>query len=337
MKVNLQGQQSSQSSWQEGAPRKAAIVPDNRPEMIAQRKLLQTIRRSSIAGAGTAPTQMKQMLLVYRDSTTMRIDSWKLTLSQLQRLLEAEDLHDNSKVEVQQAIDAGEYLGAMPPPPNLSRPQSTGKQTGGQSHLMPPPEPVITNNSSMMPPPPSFSVPGTSHGRPGPMPVGNSTMSGGFPMPEAPPKMRLSTTQPDPNAAPPGLMTLYRGVHTEDQAYKIQAAGSAGGIAPDPNTGRPNERQVFDQVAMDEVAPWASASTPFKQQDVVEFTSNLQIAMNYGTRGGIIEVQIDGRYLTRGDIGAHGWTCLRSAPLTFIRHIKIEKPKDQDPSGQPPF
>lgn len=336
MKVHIQGKQPDKKDSQEGTPSQAAVLADARPEMLAQRKLLQTIRQSSpgrqVRTSSQTPVQMKQIMLFYRGGTVARVDSTKLSLSQLQGLLSNPDVHPSSKAEVQEAIEAGEYLGTTSSKTTFAPPRSMPLSIGGMSNMGPPPPRTTSSGElsmqappfkspqpmGMMPPPPRVAISSGGRGTPTPMPTG-SPSPGGFRMPMAPPG-RMPRRH-DPNAAPPGPMVLYRGVHSAEQAQQIAKAGSAGGITPDSGAARPSELQVIGQVGMDETAPWASSSTPFKKQDVVEFTTSITTAQDYGSRGGIIQVQIDGRYLSRGDIGASGWICLRSAPLTFLRHI----------------
>ena len=336
-------------------------MPDKRPVATAQRKLLQSINQSiaakSLGRFGTAPVQLKQIMLHYSNGVVARIASNNVTLSQLQSLLMHPGVHAESKVAIQEAIDAGEYQEESmiedtpevaeststpsatkedmpPPPPPAPRRRNIGVSTAlsspSASGLMLPPPPRLSSRQglgastavstsgalSLMPPPsgiPSFGR-GSKLGA-----MSAMSSAGGFKKP-APPRRRQQMSSTASSSAS-GYLTLYRGVHSAEQAAAIEAAGSAGGDQPNPDAPPPTMQQVVGQVGMDEVAPWASRGTPFRQQEVVEFTISLRTAQSYGTRGGVIEVKIDRRYLSRGDVGASGWICLKSAPVIFVRHI----------------
>lgn len=109
------------------------------------------------------------------------------------------------------------------------------------------------------------------------------------------------------------FVTLVRGASTQG-GTQAAASNSAGGVAPDPNCGRPSEESAVSQVG---------GSQPGKAQEKLpEFTCKPEYSVKWARRGGWLVIRINAKYLVKGDVGQEGWVCKPEAPIAgaFIPH-----------------
>lgn len=102
----------------------------------------------------------------------------------------------------------------------------------------------------------------------------------------------------------------------------VEENGSAGGIDPNPDCGRPAEGDAILQAQ-------GNHGQGGQAPDLYEFTSKPSVATGFGRREGccVTVIKINTRYLSLGSVAEEGFACFRSAPVEFVgRH---EFPREQ--------
>lgn len=117
------------------------------------------------------------------------------------------------------------------------------------------------------------------------------------------------------NAEGSEIITLWRGT-TKDIKNSIVKNGSAGGNPKDLAASAPSKDHVTAYVG------GFSGDSQINQlkDDVSEYTSNPQIAMNF-SRGSLVVIKIRRKFLTKGSVSEDGWLVKRSAPVVSIKSI----------------
>lgn len=353
---------TEQSSKKQGAKSRMAQAQLNQTPHMKKAAQLQGMADHFVEAKEVV--QRRRVTVVYKGGTVIGHNTGKLTLGQLEDLLQHPDLTQKNRLDIQAAIEKGEYLDGVedveeamsisedappskqsnvplmdapkgmeaasptpspfaPPQPNLMGfPQPIMGPPQPQQKGLPQflaPAPKVNPQQGSMAPPPSrpFATPAL------PMGKGATGFGSGFKLPQA----RVVQDE---------VLTLYRGLHSAEQGERILQNNSAGGDPANPKCGRPAEQSVVAQVGMDDVHPNAPASTPFKDSDVCEYSTSLEVAQAAakGKNGGVITVRISTKYLKKGDNGRmKGWTALRCAPLDkFVAWDKPPK-RDDDPDA----
>lgn len=95
-------------------------------------------------------------------------------------------------------------------------------------------------------------------------------------------------------------------------AKKIFDTGCARADAPNPDCGRPTEKEAISQVG----GP-RSGQLSEEQKKFPEFTTSLHWAQSYATDC-ILMIAIQKKYLTKGSVSECGWICYDAAPCQLM-------------------
>lgn len=130
-------------------------------------------------------------------------------------------------------------------------------------------------------------------------------------------------------AEPDHWVTLARGANSLIEAQGIQDNETAGASSSARSDGlAPSNQTAIDVVAF-EAAPWARSqpqtSQPGSAANTVEYTTNLQIAQQFGRRGGVVVIKIQRKYLVKGSTTENGWICFKDAPVEVLAYQSIPK------------
>lgn len=132
-------------------------------------------------------------------------------------------------------------------------------------------------------------------------------------------KWILSTESDIQKAKPDEYVTLARGCHSPEQVKNIKTNKTAGGDLPARNDGEaPSEKVAIEYVSFETMPNVDRQNIPnLKKFNVIEYTTDQNIAKNFGTRVGseIVYIKIQKKYLIKGSGVEAGWISYKNAPV----------------------
>jgi ribosomal protein S18 acetylase RimI-like enzyme len=144
--------------------------------------------------------------------------------------------------------------------------------------------------------------------------------------PQTQSRLTTSTESQVASADPEEYVILIHGCHSSEQLDAIVGHSTAGGATPARDDGQaPSEAQAVEQVKF-EGAPWATTGArqaARRQTNDVEYTTDASTAIRFGmSRGGVVVVKIQKKYLNKGSGTENGWICFKDAPVEVLDHRK---------------